>query len=76
MRMKMVRSFPWLERGQSNAFGDAPSFTAAEAQSDRRVHGRPYQLHEIGDTRVNPCTCNRIQLGFPIGVLNADDFLF
>jgi hypothetical protein len=76
MRMSIVRSFPWLDCGQSNACGRIRSFTAAKAQSDRRVHGRRYQLHELGDTRVNPFTRDRTQLGFPTGTLNANDFLF
>ncbi len=76
MRMSIVRSFPWFERSQSNACGGIPSFTATVAQSARRVHGLPYQLHKLGGTRVNPSTRDRNQLGFPIVTLNADDFLF
>ena len=76
MRMRIVCSFPEFQCGRSKACGGIRSLAAAEARSDRRQHRRPYQLHELGDTRVNAATRDRIQRGFPIGALNADEFLF
>ncbi len=76
MRMSIVRSFLWHVRDQSNAREDIPSYTAAKDQGDQRVDGRPYQLHKHGGRRVSPSTRDRFQLGFLIGTLNADDFLF
>ncbi len=69
MRMSIVRSFLWLECGRAIAYAGTRPSRVTGADSGQRVPGRIYQLHKLGDTRVNPSTSDRIQQGFPIAAV-------